>query len=207
MHKFVSTILAAGLLLTLNACDTLSMGGTRNDVRDSTLPLARALDRQILELDQLGSGTYQQRIDVYRLIELEFVDNPNDANRLRLALAKSIEGHPATDQESSLRELNDLLNEANALSPTQLRLAGITAREVEARIIANAELDTLRQQANQQEQSSTLQNNRVDRRLQDTRTRLREAQEQNKGLAEELAQARRQLDAIMSIETSSDPIN
>ncbi len=207
MHKTISISLATVFLLTLSACDTLRVGTSRNAANDATLPLARALDRQILELDQLGSGTYQQRIDVYRLIELEFVDNPNDSNRLRLALAKSIEGHPATDMESALRELNALLKEANTLSPTQLRLAGITARDVEARLIAHAELDTLRQRANQQEQSSTLQNNRVDRRLQSTRNSLREAQAENERLQEELAQARRQLDAIMSIETSSDPVN
>ncbi|MFK8016059.1 MAG: hypothetical protein AB8G17_11540 [Gammaproteobacteria bacterium] len=188
------------------ACDTLRPGLSR-DANDDNLPLARALDLQILELHTLSSATYQERIDTFRMIELDYVDNPSDANRLRLALAKSVEGHPSSNLDDAFRDLNALLGEANTLSPTQVRLASKAVRDIESNIIMNTQLGELRARVAQFEQSNTAQSSRDDRRLQTARNRLRELEEDNLRLTEELDQAQRQLDAIMSIETSSDPAN
>ncbi len=172
--------------------------------RGEDVPLARALDQQIAELDRLATATYQERIDLFRDIELDYVDNPSDANRLRLALAKGVQGHPASDAQAALSELATLMGRTNTLSPTQMRLARMTSRAIEQRMITDAQLAQLRSQVSAIEQSSR-QTSASDRRLQSARSRVRELEAENTQLNDELTQARRQLDAIMSIETSSDP--
>ena len=189
--------------LLLTACET--MGTLRPASNRGEVPLAQALDLQIAELDRLGTATYQERIDIFREIELDYVDDPSDANRLRLALAKGVDGHPASDGEAARAELGVLMGRANTLSPTQMRLARMASRDIEQRMIAAAELSELRTRVSEIEQTSVSANSRVDRRLQNARSRVRELEAQNARLAEELEQARRQLDAIMSIETSSAP--
>lgn len=188
---------------SLTGCDALT--GVRPSNGTEDVPLARALDRQILEMDLLSTATYQQRIDTFRRIELDYVDNPSDSNRLRLALAKGIEGHPSSDLEGALTNLQELLAGANTLSPTQLRLARMSAREIESNIVTSSQLRELRARVSDYERSSSDQSSLAGRRLQSTRNRLRELEAENIRLQEELEQARRQLDAIMSIETSSDP--
>ncbi len=189
--------------ISLLGCDTLT--GVRSSNGGDDVPLARALDRQILEMDVLSSAPYQERIDAFRRIELDYVDNPSDSNRLRLALAKGMEGHPASDLEGALTNLQELLAGPNTLSPTQLRLARMSAREIESNIVTSSQLRELRARVSDYERSSSDQSSQAGRRLQSTRNRLRELEAQNTRLQEELEQARRQLDAIMSIETSSDP--
>ena len=115
--------------------------------------------------------------------------------------------HPSTNLDDAYRELTALLSEANTLSPTQIRIASKTVRDTENRIILNTQLDELRSRVEQNEKSNNVQSNRVDRRLQNARNQLRDAQTENARLEQELEQAQRQLDAIMSIETASDPAN
>lgn len=201
---FKHTALALVLLATLCGCESVT--GLRPGGGDKA-PLARALDLQIAELDLLATATYQERVDIYRDIELAYVDDPSDANRLRLALAKGVEGHPASDLQAALTELSTLLGKTNTLSPTQMRLARMASRDIEEHMIVAAELAELRAKVSNIEQSSVNQTSRVDRRLQSARGRVRELEQENTRLAEELAQARDQLDAIMSIETSSAPSN
>lgn len=190
-------------VVALAGCDAL--GSVRPNKAKDDIPLARALDRQILEMDVLSSAPYQERIDAFRSIELDYVDNPSDSNRLRLALAKGIAGHPASDLETAFSDLQELLAMANTLSPTQIRLARMSAREIESNIVTASQLRELRARVSDHERSSSDQSSLAGRRLQSTRNRLRELEEENLRLQQELEQARRQLDAIMSIETSSDP--
>jgi len=200
------TLLAA-LLICVVGCETVGDVLKRPDANRDDQPLARALDRQIDELNRLGSAPFDERIELFRQIELDYIDNPGDANRLRLALAKSVEGHPSTDLRSAVDEIAALLGQSNTLSPTQIYLASMTARDVESSIALNNELQQLRARVNKFEQSSSARTSRDDRLLRTARARVLELEVQNANLAEELAQARRQLDAIMSIETSSDPGN
>lgn len=170
-----------------------------------SVPLARTLDRQIMELDLLSTVPYQDRIDIYTAIELDFANEPSDANRLRLALAKSVEGHANTDLAASYKGLQQLLQSPNTLSPTQVHLANIVSRRVEDSLIANAELNALRSELASFKSANSAQSSQADRRVRELRSQLKSVEEDNARLKEELSQAQRQLDAIMSIETSTDP--
>lgn len=188
----------------LGGCESVSglfAGGPKAD----PVPLARALDRQIMELDLLRSAPYQERVAIFTTIELDYANEPSDSNRLRLALAKSVEGHPNTDLAAAFKELQALLVGPNTLSPTQLHLANIVSQRVEESLAINEELNDLRAQVSRFETADSAANSQADRRVRDIRARLRAAEEDNARLREELARVQRQLDEIMSLETASDP--
>jgi hypothetical protein len=198
--------LLLGAACALCGCENIG-GLLRVSEPEASQPLARAIDRQIMELDLLDSAPLQERVDIFTTIELDYAIEPSDANRLRLALAKTVQGHPGTDLAAGRRELQALLEAPNTLSPTQVHLANIAGRIAGEQLVQNSELTELRAKLASYESANTAQNSQSDRRVRELNARLRALEDDKLRLEEELAQAQSQLDAIMSIETSSDPGN
>ena len=109
-----------------------------------------------------------------------------------LALALATPTHPASDPTQAQRLLTELLATGDALLPEEHTLALIHLKDVEQRLILDAEASRLQQAA----AAAAAQRN--DRSAQ----QLQAALEENRQLKAALDEARARLDAITNIERS-----
>lgn len=119
-------------------------------------------------------------------------DSPTTTNRLKLALAIAVPGHPGSDPIEAQRRLSALLASGAALLPEERMLVVIHLKEVEQRLILDAEAERLRAEAEAVQA----------RRNDENARRLRAALEENEKLSRELEEAQQKLDAITNIERS-----
>jgi hypothetical protein len=143
-------------------------------------------------LRDLIEGDAVVKADVFRSVAAAADAAPTTTNRLNLALALATPGHPSSDPPEAQRLLNELLAKDNALLPEERILALIELKDVEQRLILDAEATRLQRAA----QAATTQRN--DQNAQ----RLQAALEENRQLRQQLDEARAKLDAITNIERS-----
>lgn len=117
---------------------------------------------------------------------------PTTTNRLKYALALAVPGHSSSDAEAAEDELAALLAERDTLLPEERVLAAIHLRDVEQRLILDAEAEQLRQSAATE----------LARRNAENAAQLEAALEENRRLRAELDEATEALDAITTIERS-----
>jgi hypothetical protein len=117
---------------------------------------------------------------------------PTTTNRLNLALALATPGHPSSNPLEAQRQLSSLLASGDALLSEERTLALVHLKEVEQRLILDAEAQRLQRAA----QAATTQRN--DQSAQ----RLQTALEENRQLRVQLDEAKAKLDAITNIERS-----
>lgn len=195
------TVAALAGSAALAGCTAL--GGSARQSRQST-PLAdstpgpaviNAGDSVGLYLQTLRSlieGDPVVQADVFRGIAAAADASPTTTNRLMYALALATPSHPASDPEQAQRLLSDLLAASDALLPEEHVLALIHLKDVEQRLILDAEAERLQQAM----AAATAQRN--DRNAQQLQAALAE----NRQLRAELDEVRAKLDAITDIEQS-----
>lgn len=130
--------------------------------------------------------------DAFRNAEEIAERTPTTTARLNLALALATPGHPSSNPAEAQRMLNELLAAGDSLLPEERVLATVHLKEVEQRLILDAEAQRLQRAA----AAATAARN--DQNAQ----RLQAAQEENRRLRLELDEARAKLDAITNIERS-----
>ena len=190
---------AALLLLTVTVAGC-SFGGRGADYRPAgagdaatTAPTgAEALAVYLDALRDLLEGDAVVQADVFRSIAAAADSAPTTTNRLRLALALATPTHAASDPVEAQRLLNELLASGSALLPEEHTLALIHLKDVEQRLILDAEAERLQRAAT----AAAAQRN--DRNAQ----QLQAALEENRTLRAALDEARAKLDAITNIERS-----
>lgn len=143
-------------------------------------------------LRPLIEGDAVVQADVFRDVTAAADAAPTTTNRLMLALALATPTHPSNDPAQAQRLLSELLATGDALLPEERVLAMIHLKDVEQRLILDAEADRLQQAA----ATATAQRN--DRSAQ----QLQAALEENRQLRAALDEARAKLDAITNIERS-----
>lgn len=143
-------------------------------------------------LRSLIEGDPVVQADVFRGIAAAADASPTTTNRLMLALALATPTHPASDAEQAQRLLSELLAASDALLPEEHVLALIHLKDVEQRLILDAEAERLQQAT----AAATAQRN--DR----TAQQLQAALEENRQLRRDLDEVRAKLDAITNIEQS-----
>jgi hypothetical protein len=143
-------------------------------------------------LRDLLEGDAVVQADVFRTIQAAADAAPTTTNRLRLALALATPTHAASDPAEAQRLLNELLASGSALLPDEQTLALIHLKDVEQRLILDAEAERLQRAAT----AAAAQRN--DRNAQ----QLQAALEENRQLRTALDEARAKLDAITNIERS-----
>jgi hypothetical protein len=143
-------------------------------------------------LSSLIEGDAVQQADVFRNIATAADVSPTTTNRLMLALALATPSHAASDAQRAQVLLSELLAAGDALLPEERVLVLIHLKDVEARLILDAEADRLQQAA----AAATAQRN--DRNAQ----QLAAALEENRQLRLALDDVRAKLDAITNIERS-----
>lgn len=191
----------AAITLWAALCGCASIGNTGGDRQAATpsapamipgLETADSLAVYLQTLRNLIEGDAVVQADVFRGIADAADTAPTTTNRLMLALALATPTHPSSDAAEAQRRLSELLATGDALLPEERVLAMIQLKDVEQRLILDAEADRLQQAA----AAATAQRN--DRSSQ----QLQAALEENRQLRAALDEARAKLDAITNIERS-----
>lgn len=117
---------------------------------------------------------------------------PTTTNRLKYALALAVPGHASSNAASAEDALLALLTVDSGLLPSERALAAIHLRDVEQRLMLDAEAERLRQAAESE----------FARQNAESAERLEAALEENRRLRAELEEATEALDAITTIERS-----
>ena len=193
---------AAGLSLLLALAGCTASGGLFRGA-EQTPPTAAAptgagqigsngLALYLETLRSLVEGDAVVQTDTFRNVAAAADVAPTTTNRLNLALALATPGHPSSDPAAAQRALSELLAAGDALLPEERILALVHLKDVEQRLILDAEAQRLQRAA----QTATTQ--RSDQAAQ----RLQAALEENRQLRLALDEARAKLDAITNIERS-----
>jgi hypothetical protein len=195
-------VVIALLLLALAGCT--SMSGLFGAGKGEPAPVATEPPAEARGLSADGLALYLQTLrdllegdavlqaDAFRNAAAAAEAAPTTTNRLNLALALATPGHPSSNPAEAQRLLSDLLASGDALLPEERVLALVHLKEVEQRLILDAEAERLQRAA----QAANAQ--RSDQSAQ----RLQTALEENRQLRLALDEARAKLDAITNIERS-----
>jgi hypothetical protein len=192
---------AAPLLLAAAALAGCASLGDRDAGRPSTAVVAPAgpsanvadgIGFYLQTLRELIEGDAVVQADVFRNVAAAADTTPTTTNRLMLALALATPTHPASDAGQAQPLLAELLATGDALLPEEHVLALIHLKDVEQRLILDAEAERLQRAAS----AATAQRN--DRNAQ----QLQAALEENRQLKLALDDVRAKLDAITNIERS-----
>jgi hypothetical protein len=143
-------------------------------------------------LRSLIEGDPVLQADVFRNVAAQADAAPTTTNRLMMALALATPTHPSSNAAEAQRLLSDLLARGEALLPEEQVLALIHLKDVEQRLILDAEAERLQRAA---AAASTQRNDRSAQQLQ-------AALDENRQLRAALDEARAKLDAITNIERS-----
>lgn len=198
MVRVAVALLAALLASCISAPSTrFGAGGTQTSTaevpNDSQSSLGGdSLALYLATMRDLVDGDPVVQADAFRNAEEIVERTPTTTNRLNLALALATPGHPSSNAAEAQRMLNELLAAGDSLLPEERVLATVHLKEVEQRLILDAEAQRLQRAA----AAATAARN--DQNAQ----RLQAAQEENRRLRLELDEARAKLDAITNIERS-----
>jgi hypothetical protein len=153
---------------------------------------ADAIGLYLETLRELLEGDAVAQADAFRNAAAAADTAPTTTNRLNLALALATPGHPSSNAVEAQRQLSELLAAGDTLLPEERVLAMAHLKDVEQRLILDAEAQRLQQAA---QAAATQRNDQSAQRLQ-------AALEENRQLRLALDEARAQLDAITNIERS-----
>ena len=193
LAALIASVLLAGCSLGGALLDRpQSPGGPGNGAVAGTAAQAAAIELYLDSMRKLAEGDPVEQSELFRDIREAAERTPTTTNRLRLALAYAVPGHPGSDPAAAQHELAELLAVANTLLPAERALATVHLKDVEQRLILDAEAQQLRQEA---EAARTRQDT-------DTTRRLEAALAENRRLRAELEDALQKLDAITNIERS-----
>ena len=182
----------------LAACTTLGGAGDGRQPPAATAADARPADVAdgiaiyLQTLRSLIEGDPVVQADVFRNVATAADAAPTTTNRLMLALALATPTHPSSDEAKAQALLSELLAASDTLLPEERVLALIHLKDVEQRLILDAEANRLQRAAT----AATAERN--DR----TTQQLQAALEENRQLKLELDDVRKRLDTITSIERS-----
>ena len=191
---------SAALLLCVALAGCTAFGGAGGGRQDTAQTAADARPADVGD----GIGIYLQTLrsliegdpvvqaDVFRNVAAAADASPTTTNRLMLALALATPTHPASDDAKAQALLGELLAAGDTLLPGERDLALIHLKDVEQRLILNAEAARLQRAA----AATTAERN--DR----TSQQLAAALEENRQLKAALDDVRARLDAITNIERS-----
>ncbi len=194
--------LLSAVLFVLVGCSTggLFGGGEANEVatpqresaNSSPALNAQGLAVYLETMQALVQGDRVLQAEVFRGVQQAVEIAPTTTNRLKLALALASPGHASSDPLQAQRQLAELLAAQDALLPEERILATIHLKEVEQRLILDAESARLQQDGSAE----------LARQSEENARRLQAIQVENQRLRAELEDAQEKLEAIAVIERS-----
>jgi hypothetical protein len=184
----------AVLLATLSACGTLLAGPkTPPPPPPSGPPQDAAVLAPLLDLmSALPQGDPARQAELFQSVKDAADLTPTTSNRLKYALALATPGYNGSDPVAAQRQLSELLARPETLLPVERLLATVELKEVEQRLILQAENKRLREEAPPDDRE----------KLQATNRRLAAESDENARLRKALDEARAKLEAVTHIERS-----
>lgn len=117
---------------------------------------------------------------------------PTTANKLKYALALATPGHAGSDPVAAQRQLSDLLANPDTLLPVERLLAIVELKDVDQRLVLQAENKQLRDEAPRETRD----------KVQVVKSRLAAESDENVRLRKALEEAQAKLEAVTHIERS-----
>ena len=194
MRNAASLILVSAALAACTALGPTAGRQTTEPTVATELPanVSDGIGIYLRTLRSLIEGDPVEQADVFRNVSAAADTSPTTTNRLMLALALATPTHPSSDEAKAQKLLSELLAAGDTLLPEERTLALIHLKDVETRLILDAEAGRLQRAA----AAATAERN--DR----TTQQLQAALEENRQLKLALDDVRARLDAITNIERS-----
>jgi len=152
-------------------------------------PIAPLLDM----MSALPQGDPARQAELFQSAKDAADLSPTTSNRLRYALALATPGHSGSDPVAAQRQLSELLARPETLLPIERLLAMVQLKEVEQRLILQAENKRVRDDASHDDSHD---------KLQAIKARLASESDENVRLRKALDEARAKLEAVTHIERS-----
>ena len=191
-------LITAGTLLAavmLSGCQTATdwlQGRRTADAEEPVILGAPEANTYLAELFDLASGDPATQAEIYADAESAATLTPGTSTRLRYALILASPGHSESDGAQAQSLLRELLSQRELMTNTEISLATIYLKDVETRIVLDAEARRLRAESNRASSTEAAAINQ----------RLARIEAENRQLREALAAAEAKLEAITSIERS-----
>jgi len=188
----VAALLAVALL---SGCQTTTdwLRGRRTASADEPIILgAPEANTYLTELYELASGDPATQAEIYADAESAATLTPGTSTRLRYALVLATPGHSETDGTRAQSILRELLSQPELMTNAEISLATIYLKDVETRIVLDAEARRLRSESNRASSTEAAAINQ----------RIARVEAENRQLRQSLADAEAKLEAITSIERS-----
>jgi hypothetical protein len=144
-------------------------------------------------MSNLPQGDPARQAEIFQQAKDAAELQPTTSNRLRYALALATPGYSGADPVAAQRQLAELLARPETLLPVERLLASVQLKEVEQRLILQAENARMR---------DTVPNDSHDK-LQAINRRLAAETDENAKLRKALDEARAKLEAVTHIEQRS----
>ena len=146
-------------------------------------------------MSNLPQGDPARQAEVFQQAKDAAELQPTTSNKLRYALALATPGYSGADPVAAQRQLAELLARPETLLPVERLLALVELKEVEQRLILQAENKRMRDDASHED-------NETRDKLQAINRRLAAESDENVKLRKALDEARAKLEAITHIERS-----
>jgi hypothetical protein len=182
------------VLLMVSGCG--SLGGSKAPaptVAQGPTPDAGAIAPLLDMMNNLPQGDPARQAELFQSAKDAAELSPTTSNKLRYALALATPGYGGADPVAAQRQLSELLARPETLLPAERLLAAVTLKEVEQRLILQAENTRLRVEAPPDSRD----------KLQAVNRRLQAETDENAKLRKALEEARAKLEAVTHIEQRS----
>ena len=191
---FATALMAIAMSAALGGCGA---GGLRQKNAVVATPDRPAQDTSpilpLLEMmDNLPQGDPARQAELFQSAKDAANLTPTTSNKLKFALALATPGHSGTDPVAAQRQLAELLARPETLLPTERLLALVQLKEVEQRLILQAENKRMRDEIPHDSHD----------KLQAANRRLAVESDENARLRKALDEARAKLEAVTHIERS-----
>jgi len=187
-----ATLLAAMLLSGCQTTTDWLKGRRTADADDPIILGAPEANTYLTELFDLASGDPATQAEIYADAESAATLTPGTSTRLRYALVLATPGHSESNGTQAQSMLRELLSQQELMTSAEISLATIYLKDVETRIVLDAEARRLRAESNR---ASSTEAAAISQRM----ARI---EAENRQLREALAAAEAKLEAITSIERS-----
>lgn len=164
---------------------------SRDTGRDATLD-TQGLGVYLQLMSDLVEGDAVTQAEAFESVRSDSLSSPTTTNRLKLALALAMPGHPNSNAEHAERELRELLAASELLLPEERVLAAIQLREVENRLV----LDLQARQTESEAEAA------IQRQNSDAEQRIQELESENRELRLRLEEVEATLEELTNIERS-----
>jgi hypothetical protein len=198
MPPRLKRIAACALAIWVGGCGTL--GGPKPTARaivDDPPPNAAASASAVAPLlemmNNLPQGDPARQAEVFQSAKDAADLTPTTSNRLKYALALATPGYSGADPVAAQRQLAELLARPETLLPVERLLASVTLKEVEQRLILQAENARMREDTPRDSRDKLAAINR----------RLQAESDENAKLRKALDEAKAKLEAVTHIEQRS----